>query len=577
MHTSLTVRPYCSPISPGHHSPAMSSDRTRSLSATAAARVNYRCPCGTEFAVDPRSGGDCPSCSRSVGSKALALNLSVTLDPPPSRIPLALTVAGDPSSPRVRSPLVDESPDIGLVAGTRLGHFEIVDRLGSGGMGEVYRALDRSLHRYVALKVLRTRVETGTGAEVSREIEQLMQEAIAQARVPHPNVVSIYYVGKQDGAPFLAMELVAGKTLQERMEAGPMEFPGIVSIGIQLAEALRYSQNMDLIHGDLKPSNVLVQPDLTVKLSDFGMARRASGENIGPVGGTPNYLAPELLTGGQPSVQSDIFALGVTLYEMTFGVRPFRLSGTTAAEWAQSHRDSQLEFPRPWPESLPERWRSILEQMLQPDPAGRYANYDGLLQDLRHVMPSSNPSARWLPRIMAALIDYFLVVFFTVFLAVLGGLADSLLSGYLNVSERGWLALVHADAPWYASLTLFVLRASLLAIILIPAALYFFMAGYWRQSLGRELMHIQVVNRFGLPLAKRTSVWREVMRSAFLWALPLGWTVVSLTGNIYGVLILSVSAIAFTLVNAAMLVVTPTGRTIHDRIVRTRAVLNTHS
>ena len=227
--------------------------------------------------------------------------------------------------------------------GRTFGHFKIVDSLGQGGMGQVFRALDTSLKRYVAVKVLRSGLSASTNARSSDfEIEQLMQEAIAQARVIHPNITTIYYVGKEDETPFLAMELIYGQSIAEKIAEGPMVYSEIHSISSQLAGVLRFSHELDIIHGDIKPSNIMVQSNGIAKLSDFGLARRASKKQSSPFGGTPNYLAPELLEGESSSIQSDMYALGVTLFEMTFGRLPVSVSGASMKEWIASHEQLSL-------------------------------------------------------------------------------------------------------------------------------------------------------------------------------------------------------------------------------------------
>lgn len=534
--------------------------------------LQYPCPCGKVFAIPAGQGGSCPVCKRTVSSSLLEHNLSVTLQIAAS--PRSLDATRD--SHGTLAGLSGDRQDQGLPAGTRLGHFEIVRQLGAGGMGQVYCALDRSLQRYVAVKVLRSRASSDL-SDSDREIELLMQEAIAQARVPHPNVVPIYYVGKHDGAPFLAMELVAGQTLLERMSKRGFSFSEIASIAVQLTDALRFAHQLDLIHGDIKPSNILVQEDLLAKLSDFGMARRASGNTAMPVGGTPNYLAPELLEGGQPSVQSDIYALGVTLYELTFGNRPVQLSGRTAAEWAESHRRSKLTFPRPWPDHLPEYWEKILGRMLAPKAQDRYQDYDSLRADLVRVYPGNSPAARVIPRMIAAAIDFTLVLSGTLLLFLAGSLLLNSIAGYFQVVDLSWFGLAKDDSPWYTNLSLFLLESVFHAVCFLPVFLHIVVAGYWRHTLGRRMMHIHVVNRFGLPPARRTFTIREAIRVAFLWALPVlvvFWT--GLNAPVWGLAFVGL-AILWTVLNTGWMVFGRRGQPLHDRMLATRAVLDIQS
>lgn len=529
---------------------------------------------------DPTKGGASSSRAGSASVQPPAADastdrgdLSITIHHPQSPVEPGLT-AHDPGSGslgRNTTPGGGLAGDDALPAGTRLGHFEIEARLGAGGMGQVYQALDRSLQRRVAVKVLRSRIDASQ-PDSEQEVDRLLQEAVSQARLPHPNVVPIYYVGKQDGSPFLAMELVAGQTLQRRLEQGQMPFPAIVSIGLQLAGALAFAHRLDLIHGDIKPSNILVQEDLLAKLSDFGMARRASGGATGPVGGTPNYLAPELLEGGVPNLQSDIYALGVTLYEMTFGERPLKLSGRTVQDWAKCHREAKLAFPAVWPESVPEDWRRVLRKMLAPHPRDRYTSYDELRVDLQGVLPAAGAPARWLPRIIAAVIDYSMIlVVMLVLLAVF-----SVLETY-KVSTSTGLDVLDQSTPWYLDMVLVGLGLLRFVVLLLPVAVHVGLVGYWRQSVGRELMHLHVVNRYGLPSSRRQMATRCILRTAPLWCLPLAMLVQGLIGSwiaVAGWIAFGLIAL-ITFISATMLVVTPTGRPFHDRWLGTRMVFGT--
>lgn len=539
---------------------AMSNDQTRDLSQT---------PTSGRSGEDPGRPGHPPAGEQLThpGSQfdVVATGLSVTFDLPGSGSgPCSEAVVPEACSGGSQA-------DATLPKGTRLGHFEIEYRLGSGGMGQVYRAVDRSLRRPVAVKVL-TAAVAGGDRELDQEMERLLQEAVTQASLPHPNVVPIYYVGKQDGAPFLAMELVGGQTLHQRLAGGPLPFEQVVSIALQITDALQFAHSRDLIHGDIKPSNILVQDNLLAKLSDFGMARRASGDTSLPVGGTPNYLAPELLTGGQPTLQSDIYALGITLYEMTFGERPVKLSGRSLAEWAESHRQQQLSFPSPWPESVPESWQQILRRMLAADPAARYSGYAALRSDLLRVAPTSQAPARWLPRMIAAQVDYGIVILLTSLLAVVGWMLVRLVGGWLNVNDWTILGLFQGGSPWYTDTAMAGLELLYYAALYLPIVLHTAGIWIWRHSVGRELMHVQVVNRFGLTPGRRLMTLRSLMRMMPLWFFPLLF--MSGLGSwlpVVGGFLAGASAI-FIVISMAMMILTPSGRAIHDRILKTRVV-----
>jgi serine/threonine protein kinase len=342
--------------------------------------------------LDAASGGTCPACGRKYAATVLGDAATQIVSPG------ALCGEGSPAPELAAQAPPD--PHRGEV----LGHFRILAEIGHGGMGTVYRALDESLQRYVALKVVRA--VDATAAD-SRHIQRLLQEAIAQARVNHPNIVHIYYVGRDGNTPFFAMELVNGPTLARRLADAPLPFAEVVDMAGQLAEALRHAADYDVVHGDIKPGNVLLAGPHTVKLSDFGLARRLSEMTDPAAGivGTPNYLAPEAVQGAPPDVRSDLYSLGVTLFEMTFGRLPYSFTGSGLRERFRAHQEAAIEFPDPWPKTLPEGWRAVLARLLAKDPEARYQDYAELLEDLRRLRPVVRPAAGRVPRGLAWLVD----------------------------------------------------------------------------------------------------------------------------------------------------------------------------
>src|SRR5579862_8478292 len=211
-----------------------------------------------------------------------------------------------------------------LSAGTRLGPYEIVAPLGAGGMGEVYRAHDTRLGRFVAIKVLG---ET-FGADIQAA---LLREARAAAALNHPNICTIHEIGDADGHMFIVMEHVEGKSML-RLAAEGLEHSSVIEYAKQIADALAHAHERGIIHRDLKSANLMVTPDGRVKVLDFGIAKltgdvasqamTAVATASGMVSGTPAYMAPEVLRGGAADPRSDIWAIGVVLYEMTAGRRP---------------------------------------------------------------------------------------------------------------------------------------------------------------------------------------------------------------------------------------------------------------
>jgi eukaryotic-like serine/threonine-protein kinase len=209
-----------------------------------------------------------------------------------------------------------------------LGHYRIVEKIGAGGMGEVYRAYDKQLDRYVALKVL----PPGFLADEAAR-KRFRTEALALAKLNHPNIETIYEFGSQDDVDFLAMELVIGHSLTQKVKDGSLTQPEIVRLGIQLAEGLTAAHARGVIHRDLKPSNLMVTTDGWLKILDFGLAKLIHPEldtdltrsitEHGAVSGTLPYMSPEQLRGMPVDARCDIYSAGVVLYEMATGHRPF--------------------------------------------------------------------------------------------------------------------------------------------------------------------------------------------------------------------------------------------------------------
>src|ERR1700733_4021740 len=227
-----------------------------------------------------------------------------------------------------------------LAAGYRLDSYEIIAPLGAGGMGEVYRARDAVLKRDVAIKVL--------PADWSRDPERLRRfelEAQAAAALNHPNIVSIFHVGQYDGSPYIVTELLQGETLRDRLRKGPMRLREVVDLGVELVRGLAAAHDAGIVHRDLKPENIFITKDGRVKILDFGLAKldpakavSADGATVtfqqesvpGQVLGTVGYMSPEQVRGHVADPRSDIFAVGVVLYEMLTGKRAFQKA--TSAE-----------------------------------------------------------------------------------------------------------------------------------------------------------------------------------------------------------------------------------------------------
>src|SRR5688500_10171908 len=220
------------------------------------------------------------------------------------------------------------SAPMAILTGALIGHYSVLSPIGSGGMGEVYRARDPRLGREVALKVLRRSLVDGDDA-----LDRLLREAMLASSLNHPNIVTIYDTGVVDEDRYVAMELVEGTTLRALAAQG-LTVDRAVAIAKQVAEALAVAHAANVVHRDIKPDNVMVRPDGYVKPLDFGRARQRSAmATMGPTGpgtdpgmimGTVGYMAPEQARGELAATEADIFAFGVVLYEVLAGKHPFK-------------------------------------------------------------------------------------------------------------------------------------------------------------------------------------------------------------------------------------------------------------
>jgi len=277
--------------------------------------------------------------------------------------------------------------------GTKISHYSIEAELGRGGMGVVYRARDGRLQRTVALKIL--------SQEYSRSAAQrqlLLAEARAAAALNHPGVTTIYEVGEYDGGLFIAMELVSGTTLRELLKEGQFDVRRAVRFAAQIAEALAAAHSQGVVHGDVKPENVVVQPDERIKLLDFGIARRTAEVAVtttttqestldavpgASFAGTLAYMAPEQLRRETLDGRADLFALGVLLYEMIAARRPF--AGASTTELIAQILDEK-KMPVELDEKLcPAAIQALIRRLLEKDRSQRYASARELHLDLKNL------------------------------------------------------------------------------------------------------------------------------------------------------------------------------------------------
>ena len=260
--------------------------------------------------------------------------------------------------------------------------YELGPLLGSGGMARVYSAHDRRLDRQVAVKLVRDELLADAASH-----QRLLTEARAVARLHHPNAVAVYDVGEDDGRTYIVMELVEGRTLQERLrDEASLPVVEAVEIGARVLDALRAAHVRGLVHRDVKPSNILLPDEGGVKLADFGIAkvRDAASTGVtttrGIVVGTPRYLAPEQAAGASASPAGDIYALGVVLYEALAGSAPF--DGDTAMAVALAHRLDPIPPLRERAPQVPAHVAAAVERALAKDPADRFADAEAMRRAL---------------------------------------------------------------------------------------------------------------------------------------------------------------------------------------------------
>jgi tetratricopeptide (TPR) repeat protein/predicted Ser/Thr protein kinase len=266
--------------------------------------------------------------------------------------------------------------------GTMVSHYKILEKLGEGGMGVVYKAHDTRLDRIVALKFLPPRMSSGED-----HVQRFLQEARAAAKLHHPNICTVFALEDGDRQPFIVMEFVEGRTLQQQIAAGggtPADLSESTHIATQVGEALREAHRKGIIHRDIKPSNIMITPDHRAKVMDFGLARmNMIGRDLtrtGTVLGTLHYMSPEQLQGFPVDQRSDIFSFGVVLYEMLTGKRPFDAEYQAALLYAIINQDpvSADDLNASVPRALAES----VSRCLSKRPEDRYPSMDDLLRDL---------------------------------------------------------------------------------------------------------------------------------------------------------------------------------------------------
>lgn len=273
-----------------------------------------------------------------------------------------------------------------LTNGTFLGNrYEIIEKIGTGGMSDVYRAKDHSLSRDIAIKVLKPEF-----ANDSAFVSKFRAEAQAAAALEHPNIVNIYDVGSEDGLYYIVMEYVEGITLKTYIgKKGRLGYNEVLSIAIQVGRGIEAAHNKGIVHQDIKPQNIIISKEGKVKVTDFGIARAVSSNTIhADMMGSVHYASPEQARNGYVSYASDIYSLGIVMYEMCTGRVPY--DGDTTVAIAIQHIQSEMVPPQQYVPDLPVAVCQIIKKATMKSPDRRYTSMSELLTDLKKALVNPN-------------------------------------------------------------------------------------------------------------------------------------------------------------------------------------------
>lgn len=263
----------------------------------------------------------------------------------------------------------------------KFGRYEVTAELGRGAMGVVYSARDPRIERFVALKALHRQY-----ADDEYFVQRFFKEAVAIGRLSHPNIVTVYDVGQDQGTIFIAMELLKGRSISDLARERRLGTDEIVRIGIQVAEALDYAHGRGIVHRDIKPANIMITEENQVKITDFGIAHvedvsATLQTQAGEILGTPVYMSPEQVLGKPSDGRSDLYSLGVILYELAVGKRPF--GGATMALIFKEVTDRKPQTPAAADPSIPRPLSEIIMRCLEKNPDRRFQSGREMAEALR--------------------------------------------------------------------------------------------------------------------------------------------------------------------------------------------------
>lgn len=276
------------------------------------------------------------------------------------------------------------------MTGQVIGNYRVIDRLGGGGMGKVYRAVDLMVEREVAMKALHPEI-----ARQPETLERFRTEAVTLARLNHPSIAQLYTFFREGNDFYMVMEYVPGETLEARIQRGPIPWREAFEIAAAVLDAIHFAHSQGILHRDLKPANIMITPQGQVKVMDFGIAQalgRAKLTREGRVVGTVEYLAPERIRGGAPDARADLYSVGIVLYEMITGRLPFR--GDTEYEIMMAQLNAAPDRPATWATDLPAEAEAAVLKALEKEPEQRYPDAQTFAAAVRNAAaraPSAAP------------------------------------------------------------------------------------------------------------------------------------------------------------------------------------------
>ncbi|MBU8934287.1 MAG: protein kinase [candidate division Zixibacteria bacterium] len=299
---------------------------------------------------------------------------------------------------------------VALISGTEVGHYKIVEKIGAGGMGEVYLAEDTKLKRKVALKLLSPHL-----CQDEECRERFKREAQAAAKLDHPNIVPVYEVGEFKDRPYFAMAHIQGKSLRAVIKEGKLSISEAVKLTMQICEGLHKAHESGIVHRDIKPANIIIDQENRPRLLDFGLATVTGAKKLTKTGstmGTLGYMSPEQIQGEKTDHRSDLFSVGVILYEMITGRTPFE--GEYEAAIHFNIVNEEAEPLSRYKSGVPEALQQIVDKALTKDVSLRYQHADGMTADLKRLEVGSGPAKKSKLGLWAAVVAVILIVSFTI-------------------------------------------------------------------------------------------------------------------------------------------------------------------